>query len=70
MTLHEVQLILRKSLDALRKDRTLYQRYRNDILLDGLYKGTGLSAFRHTRMSAVERSVETIERKSACLAPR
>lgn len=70
MTLHEVQLILRKSLDALRKDRTLYQRYRNDILLDGLYKGTGLSAFRHMRMSAVEKSVETIERKSACLAPR
>lgn len=65
LTLHYVQTVLRKSLDSLRRDRELYQRYRDEIMLDGLYKGTGLSVFRNSGMSSVERSVETIERRSA-----
>ena len=63
LSLNEVRNILRTSLDDLRRDRELCQRYRDEILLDGLYKGTGLSTFRHSQMSTVERSVEHLERK-------
>lgn len=63
LSLNEVRNILRTSLDNLRRDRELCQRYRDEILLDGLYKGTGLSTFRHSQMSTVERSVEHLERK-------
>ena len=59
LTLREVQHILQKSLDNLRGDRELCRRYRNDIILDGLYKGTGLKPYRHSQMSAVEQ----LERK-------
>ena len=67
LPLREVQVILRKSLDSLRGDHELVQRYRDDIIMDGLYKGTGLTAFRDSRLSTVERSVETLERKTAHL---
>lgn len=61
----EVNRILQGSIRELRRDQELWQRYRDEILLDGLYKGTGLSAFRNSQSSAVERSVETIERKTS-----
>lgn len=63
LTLREVQHILRKSLDRLRRDPELIRRCRNDIIMDGLYKGTGLSAFKNSQMSAVERSVECIDQE-------
>lgn len=65
LQLQEVHVILKKSLDNLRGDRELVQRYHDEIMLNTLYKGTGLQTFRQSRMSAVERSVETIERKTA-----
>lgn len=63
LSLCEVQNILRKSLDSLRGDHELVQRYRDEILLDGLYKGTGAGAYRNSGMSTVERSVERLERE-------
>lgn len=65
LTLKDVRSILQKSLNSLRGDHELVRRYRDDIIMDGLYKGTGLGAFRNSGMSTVERSVETIERKTA-----
>lgn len=61
----EVNNILRISLRDLRGDYELRMRYRDEIILDGLYKSTGLGAYRNSQISAVERSVETIERKTA-----
>lgn len=65
LTLKDVRSILQKSLNSLRGDHELVRRYRDDIIMDGLYKGTGLGAFRNSGMSTVERSMETIERKTA-----
>jgi len=61
----EVNNILQVSRTELRRDYELRMRYRDEIILDGLYKGTGLSAFRNSQMSSVEHSVEMIERKTA-----
>ena len=63
LTLRDVHRILQKSLTELRRDHELWQRYRDEIIRDGLYKGTGLNAFRNSGMSSKERSVERIEQE-------
>ena len=63
LTLRDVHRILQKSLTELRRDHELWQRYRDEIIRDGLYKGTGLNAFRKSGMSSIERSVERIEQE-------
>lgn len=63
----EADRILQVSKRELRRDHELWHRYRDEIMLDGLYKGTGLGAFRNSQMSSVERSVEMMEKKTAAL---
>lgn len=62
-----VKTIFQTSRHRLQTDLELKQRYKNEILQDRLYKGTGLSAFKDRGMSAVEQSVEILDRLDTTL---
>lgn len=62
-----VKTILQTSRHRLQTDLELKQRYKNEILQDRLYKGTGLSAFKDRGMSSVEQSVEILDRLDTTL---
>lgn len=55
-----VRDIERHGFFRMRKDKRL-QVYRNEILETSAYSGTGLSSFRHSGSSSVERTAEIIE---------
>ncbi len=65
ISVDKVYRILSNSHNRLSRDLVLRQRYGNEILQNTLYRGTGLSAFKDRGMSAVERSVEILDRFDA-----
>lgn len=70
ITSDRVKTILQTSRSRLRSDLVLRQRYRNEILQDSLYKGTGLNAFRYSGVSAVEKTFEILEKRDAAMKRR
>lgn len=58
-----VRTILKTSRSRLRSDPELSKLYGNEILQDLIYKRTGLSYFKNSGMSSVEKSVEILDYK-------
>ena len=58
-----VRTILRTSCNRLGSDPELRKLYGNEILQDLLYKRTGLSYFKNSGMSSVEKAVEILDYK-------
>lgn len=61
VSFQRVREIERHGFSRMRKDKRL-QIYRNEILETSAYSGTGLSSFRHSGASSVERTTEIMER--------